>query len=174
MVKDRSTAEDLLQEVWLRVNRAVEERPVNHLKPFIFQTARNLALDHLRARRLRAQTVIEDAPLAQVLSVTAPMGLPEDALHASRILANLSQSQPQPWQSELQATANICAQPPAWLQPPGNCHSTARLAEHRAERTQASHGDLHRRGVSAGGILNEHSTSDLSRRTNRKNLAATS
>lgn len=92
MVKDRSTAEDLLQEVWLRVNRAVEERPVNHLKPFIFQTARNLALDHLRARRLRAQTVIEDAPLAQVLSVTAPMGLPEDALHASRILANLSHS----------------------------------------------------------------------------------
>lgn len=92
MVKDRSVAEDLLQEAWLRVNRAVDERTVEHLKPFIFQTARNLARDYLRARRVRLQILVEDAPSAQILSVASPTGLPEDSLHASRILTHLSHS----------------------------------------------------------------------------------
>lgn len=43
MVDNPSTAEDLLQETYLRVTRALGERPVEHLEPFVFQTARNLA-----------------------------------------------------------------------------------------------------------------------------------
>ena len=49
LVDNPSTAEDLLQETYLRVARALRERPVEHLEPFVFQVARNLALDHLRA-----------------------------------------------------------------------------------------------------------------------------
>ncbi len=45
MVNNPSTAEDLLQETYLRVTRALSEHPVDHLEPFVFQTARNLALD---------------------------------------------------------------------------------------------------------------------------------
>ncbi|WP_269321545.1 RNA polymerase sigma factor, partial [Pseudomonas viridiflava] len=63
MVGNRSAAEDLLQETWLRVSRALTEHPIDHLEPFVFQTARNLALDHLRARRIRGRTLIEDVPL---------------------------------------------------------------------------------------------------------------
>ena len=54
MVNNHSTAEDLLQETYLRVTRALSERPIVHLEPFVFQTARNLALDHLRSRRIQS------------------------------------------------------------------------------------------------------------------------
>ena len=50
MVNNHSTAEDLLQETYLRVTRALSERPIDHLEPFVYQTARNLALDHLHTR----------------------------------------------------------------------------------------------------------------------------
>lgn len=53
MVGNPNTAEDLLQETYLRVSRALGERPIEHIEPFVFQTARNLALDHLRARRVQ-------------------------------------------------------------------------------------------------------------------------
>ena len=63
MVNNHSTAEDLLQETYLRVTRALSERPIDHLEPFVYQTARNLALDHLRSRRIQARTLQEDVPL---------------------------------------------------------------------------------------------------------------
>lgn len=92
MVSNRSTAEDLLQETYLRVTRALGERPIEHLEPFLFQTARNLALDYLRARRIHARTIAEDVPLADVHSVAAPDSPLEDATHAQRVLASLDHS----------------------------------------------------------------------------------
>lgn len=92
MVSNHSTAEDLLQETYLRVTRALSERPIDHLEPFVYQTARNLALDHLRARRIHARTMIEDAPLAEVQNVVAQVSTPEDATHAKRLLEGLSAS----------------------------------------------------------------------------------
>jgi len=38
MVHNPSTAEDLLQETYLRVTRALNERSVEHLEPFVYQT----------------------------------------------------------------------------------------------------------------------------------------
>ncbi|WP_311201199.1 sigma factor, partial [Pseudomonas protegens] len=73
MVNNHSTAEDLLQETYLRVTRALSERPITHLEPFVFQTARNLALDHLRARRIQGRTLLEDVPPEVVESVAAPL-----------------------------------------------------------------------------------------------------
>ncbi|AAY36161.1 Sigma-70 region 2 [Pseudomonas syringae pv. solidagae] len=92
MVGNQSTAEDLLQETWLRVSRALTEHPVAHLEPFVFQTARNLALDHLRARRIHGRTMLEDVSPARLENVVAQLGSPEDAAHAKRLLENLSAS----------------------------------------------------------------------------------
>lgn len=92
MVGNPSTAEDLLQETYLRVTRALGERPVEHLEPFVFQTARNLALDHLRARRVQARTLLDDVPEQVLHNVAAPLGSNEDATHAQQLLRHLSVS----------------------------------------------------------------------------------
>ena len=92
MVNNPSTAEDLLQETYLRVTRALSERTVDHLEPFVFQTARNLALDHLRARRVQSRTLIDDVPQEVVNNVIAPQSSFEDAAHAERMLERLNVS----------------------------------------------------------------------------------
>ncbi|APC17913.1 RNA polymerase subunit sigma-24 [Pseudomonas frederiksbergensis] len=90
MVNNHSTAEDLLQETYLRVARALSERAIDHLEPFVFQTARNLALDHLRARRIQSRTMLEDVPLDVVQSIAAPLSSAEDAAHAEQMLERLN------------------------------------------------------------------------------------
>ena len=92
MVDNPSTAEDLLQETYLRVTRALSERPISHLEPFVFQTARNLALDHLRARRLREHTLLDDVPPEVLYNIAAPGSCAEDAAHAEQLLRRLSSS----------------------------------------------------------------------------------
>ncbi|MCB2256273.1 sigma-70 family RNA polymerase sigma factor [Pseudomonas chlororaphis] len=92
MVNNPSTAEDLLQETYLRVTRALGERAIDHLEPFVFQTARNLALDHLRSRRIQARTLLEDVPPEVVESVAAPLSSAEDAAHAEQLLERLNMS----------------------------------------------------------------------------------
>jgi RNA polymerase sigma factor (sigma-70 family) len=92
MVNNPSTAEDLLQETYFRVTRALSERTVDHLEPFVFQTARNLALDHLRARRIQSRTLVDDVPLDVVNNVVAPQSSAEDAAHAERMLERLNVS----------------------------------------------------------------------------------
>ena len=103
MVNNPSTAEDLLQETYLRVTRALSERAIDHLEPFVFQTARNLALDHLRARRIQARTLLEDVPLDVVESVAAPLSSAEDAAHAEQLLErrNMSLAQLSPRQQQI-------------------------------------------------------------------------
>ncbi|MHC8319128.1 RNA polymerase sigma factor [Pseudomonas sp. GB2N2] len=92
MVNNHSTAEDLLQETYLRVTRALSERAIDHLEPFVFQTARNLALDHLRARRIQSRTMLDDVPPAVVESIAAPASSAEDAAHAEQLLERLNVS----------------------------------------------------------------------------------
>jgi len=92
MVDNPSTAEDLLQETYLRVSRALGERTIDHLEPFVFQTARNLALDHLRTRRLQARTLLEDVPSAIIHSVATSQSTPEEAADAERLLMRLNAS----------------------------------------------------------------------------------
>ncbi|WP_095058819.1 RNA polymerase sigma factor [Pseudomonas sp. Irchel s3f7] len=92
MVNNHSTAEDLLQETYLRVTRALSERTIDHLEPFVFQTARNLALDHLRARRIHSRTMVDDVPQEVMHSVAAPTSSAEDAAHAEQLLERLNVS----------------------------------------------------------------------------------
>ena len=92
MVNNPSTAEDLLQETYLRVTRALSERTVEHLEPFVFQTARNLALDHLRSRRIQSRTVLEDVPTEVIESVPSSLSTPYAAHQAAQLLERLSVS----------------------------------------------------------------------------------
>ncbi|AVD88809.1 MULTISPECIES: RNA polymerase sigma factor [unclassified Pseudomonas] len=92
MVGNPSTAEDLLQETYLRVSRALSERPIEHLEPFVFQTARNLALDHLRTRRMQSRTLVDDVPEEVLHNVAAPTSSSEDAAYAEQMLKRLSVS----------------------------------------------------------------------------------
>jgi RNA polymerase sigma factor (sigma-70 family) len=53
LVRCRSTAEDLAQEAYLRVLTLRDPYRVERLRPFLFRTAHNLAMDHLRAAKVR-------------------------------------------------------------------------------------------------------------------------
>ncbi|MEA9977713.1 MULTISPECIES: sigma-70 family RNA polymerase sigma factor [unclassified Pseudomonas] len=90
MVGNVFAAEDLLHDTYLRVTRALAERSIEHLAPFLYQTARNLALDHLRAQRLQSRTMIEDVPLDVLRNVTQSQSSAEDAAHAQRLLERLN------------------------------------------------------------------------------------
>ena len=55
IVGDRQTAEDVAQEAYVRARRAIESGPIEHVEAFLQQTARNLAIDHQRHRKMRSE-----------------------------------------------------------------------------------------------------------------------
>lgn len=55
VVRDPQTAEDLAQETYIRVRRALEKGSVEHVEGLLHRTARNLALDHLRKNKARGR-----------------------------------------------------------------------------------------------------------------------
>lgn len=52
IVRDAQTAEDLAQEAYIRLHKAVESGTIEHLEAYLYQTAKNLALDHLRRNKV--------------------------------------------------------------------------------------------------------------------------
>ncbi|MGU3494785.1 RNA polymerase sigma factor [Xanthobacteraceae bacterium A53D] len=69
LVGCRQTAEDLVQESYLRTVHAAQERPVAHVQAFLYQTARNLALDHLRRERTRQGVEVRGVDISDVADV---------------------------------------------------------------------------------------------------------
>ncbi len=61
IVRDPHTAEDLTQETYVRAKKAFDDGEVEHPEGFLHQTARNLALDHLR--RTGSRNVVESVGL---------------------------------------------------------------------------------------------------------------
>lgn len=51
---DRHAAEDLAQDAYVKTAAAAEAGTVQHPQSFLYQTARNLAFDHLRRQKVRA------------------------------------------------------------------------------------------------------------------------
>lgn len=80
IVRDPQTAEDLAQETYLRARKAVESGRVEHLEGFLHQTARNLALDHLRRRRTREAAEVEGLDETFLAAVSADIPSIEQAL----------------------------------------------------------------------------------------------
>ncbi|MBP1152046.1 MULTISPECIES: RNA polymerase sigma factor [unclassified Methylocaldum] len=77
MVGCRQTAEDLAQEAYVRVMGAAESQHVTYLKAFLYQTARNLALDHLRKAKVRSRTDCPEADPEIVAEIPASAPTPE-------------------------------------------------------------------------------------------------
>lgn len=92
MVKNPNVAEDLVQETYLRVATTLRERRVDHLEPFLFQTGRNLALDHLRHTRMKSRTLLDDVPEAVMEAVPTSAPSTEDGLYAQQLLERLGAS----------------------------------------------------------------------------------
>lgn len=62
MIGCRATAEDLAQEAYLRLVDTADDGRVAYPRPYLYQIARNLALDYLRREKVRgrAGTAAED------------------------------------------------------------------------------------------------------------------
>ncbi|MFK0276141.1 RNA polymerase sigma factor [Ensifer sp. NPDC090286] len=86
IVADPQAAEDVAQEAFVRVSRAVEGGSVEHVEAFLFQTARNLALNHKRSRQVRGEIERGDVCETDVENVasTAPSQEAE-LLHRERL-----------------------------------------------------------------------------------------
>lgn len=75
---DRAEAEDLFQEVWLRVARHIGEKPdPAGLKPWLFAIAANLYRDTLRKKRVRRLFFLSKARTAGSEPVPAELLSPE-------------------------------------------------------------------------------------------------
>ncbi|MEN5094786.1 RNA polymerase sigma factor [Pseudomonas protegens] len=72
-------AEDLAQETYLRVAKALKARPIEHLQPFLYQTAQYLAFDHLRSQRSKRRFEYQPTDGSQLSEV--PTGAPGPESH---------------------------------------------------------------------------------------------
>lgn len=80
IVRDPHTAEDLAQETYIRAKRAFDEGTVEHPEGFLHQTARNLALDHLRRANVRGAVEARDMEEAAAENVPSQVVSIEDAI----------------------------------------------------------------------------------------------
>ncbi|MBB5753952.1 RNA polymerase sigma factor [Prosthecomicrobium pneumaticum] len=86
IVRDRQTAEDVTQETYLRAQRAAEHAPIDHVEAFLFQTARNLALNHRRRQTMRGRIERDGVPDVDVANVASGVPSQEAGLiHRQRL-----------------------------------------------------------------------------------------
>ena len=86
IVRCEQTAEELAHESYLRVARAIAQKPVEHIQAFLYQTARNLAFDHLRHEVVRRRVEVEPANASTVLDVASDAASPEaEAIDRQRL-----------------------------------------------------------------------------------------
>ena len=90
VVGNPHVAEDLLHDTWLRVSRALAGYHVEHLEPFVFQTARRLALDHLRTQRRHTCILEGDLPSQVVQNIPQEGSTAEEAAYTDQLLQRLS------------------------------------------------------------------------------------
>ena len=82
---DRDNAEDLLQELWIKVSQPVE-RPVANGRAYLFRMANNLVLDQSRARR---RAMVRDLSWldADGFGTSEPEDRPDPALPVDELIA---------------------------------------------------------------------------------------
>lgn len=82
-------AEDLAQEAYLRVAQALPGRHIEHLRPFLYQTAQHLAFDHLRSQRSKRRFEYTPDDDQQLAAVPAPQPGPESHAQGQQQLRQL-------------------------------------------------------------------------------------
>ncbi|WP_443089270.1 RNA polymerase sigma factor [Xylophilus sp.] len=86
IVRDSQAAEDVAQETYIRASKAIENGPIEHVEAFLFQTARNLALNHKRRCNMRGGIEREDVSDDDIANVAASIPSRETALiHRQRL-----------------------------------------------------------------------------------------
>lgn len=80
IVRDPHTAEDLAQETYIKTKVALDARPIDHLESYLYQTARNLALDHQRKRSFRDRFEQADITTDDVANVASGEPSAEDRI----------------------------------------------------------------------------------------------
>lgn len=92
----RQTTEDVLQDTYIRVTEAARERRISYPQPFLYQTAKNIALDYLRRERVRRRALVNEAVERTFHVGPSPTPLPEtvvanrqEVTRLSRLLADL-------------------------------------------------------------------------------------
>ena len=74
-----ATAQDLVQETYLRLQKLEGSHLIEDLRTYMFRVAANLAIDHLRAERRRAALT---GSAAEFLAIENPRATPERVLLA--------------------------------------------------------------------------------------------
>lgn len=105
MLHNPQTAEDLVQEAYFRVARAMENGTVSHPDAFLRRTARNLAVDHERRRRRQSRITAEEGATADPAQIECGAPSVESRLiereriaALSDVLAGLSPRSRRVWQ----------------------------------------------------------------------------
>lgn len=80
IVQDPQTAEDLAQETYVKARNTLETTQIEHVEGFLFQTAKNLALDHRRRMKTRERYEAADAGQEEVENVPVVCPSVEDEL----------------------------------------------------------------------------------------------
>ena len=85
-VRDREIAEDILQEVFLKIHSGIANLESREkLRPWLFAIARNAMLDHLRKRK--NDVSLEELPEDLAAESSGPLSSPEDFEPCLRALA---------------------------------------------------------------------------------------
>ncbi len=86
LVGSRAHAEDLVQEAWLRLDEAVEQRRVREPLNYLYRIVRNLAFDRKRAAARERQWQADGgASVASVLAQREPATPEAQALHKDEL-----------------------------------------------------------------------------------------
>lgn len=86
IVRDPQAAEDVAQETYIRARKAVENGPVEHVEAFLYQTARNLAINHKRRRDMRSSIEREDVSEDDIATIALAAPSQESVLiHQQRL-----------------------------------------------------------------------------------------
>lgn len=85
-VRDREVAEDILQEVFLKIHSGIENLESREkLRPWLFAIARNAMVDHLRKQK--KDVFLEELPEDLTAEASGPTSTPKDFEPCLRALA---------------------------------------------------------------------------------------
>lgn len=85
LVGSRAQAEDLVQEAWMRLDQAMEQRSMREPLAYLYRIIRNLALDGRRSATRERQWEVDGAGTAAILAQHAPSTPESVALHKDEL-----------------------------------------------------------------------------------------
>ncbi|SMH43604.1 RNA polymerase sigma factor [Azospirillum agricola] len=88
IVRDLQTAEDVIQESYLRAHKAAERGSIDNIGAFLHRTVQNLALDHLRRRKTQERFEVPPSDRFDPLQIASDTPSAEDRLLQRERLAS--------------------------------------------------------------------------------------